>query len=212
MVAMTYSSPVGTGLDADGWTTFTPSADTRIIYVSNSGSDTNDGLSPETAVASIAKGISLLRDGSADWLLLESGGVWHESIKWPDLSGRSPSEPILISSYGDGERPVIASGSGPGFDHIKTPLSNLAIVGLDFYADTRDPNSTTFTGTAGDIGISIMTDASNILIEDTVVRFYKDQHCARRDQLGLASEQHHVTSEYHYGRLLHGFALPGSLR
>ena len=26
---------------------------------------------------------------------------------------------------------------------VDTPLSNLAIVGLDFYADTRDPDSST---------------------------------------------------------------------
>src|SRR4026209_790183 len=143
MTTMTYSSPVGTGLDANGWTTFTPSADTRIVYVSNSGSDANDGLSTSTPVASIAKGISLIRNGSADELLLKAGDVWHESIEWPNLSGRSPTEPILISSYGEGPRPVIASGSQAGFEHVSTPLSNLAIVGLDFYADTRDPDSPT---------------------------------------------------------------------
>jgi hypothetical protein len=52
------TAPLGTSLDAHGWTIFTPSADTHIIYVSSStGSDSNKGLSPNTAVATIAKGL-----------------------------------------------------------------------------------------------------------------------------------------------------------
>ena len=181
IIPVRYSSPVGTGLDANGWTMFTPARNTRVIYVSTSGSDSKDGLSPNTAVASIAKGISLLRNGSADQILLKKGDIWHESIGWPmnvDLSGRSALQPILISSYGTGARPVIASGFEGGFDAIGNgTISNVAIVGLDFYADARDPNSPTFStagANANPAGIRILTNADNILIEDTVVRFYKD--------------------------------------
>ena len=81
---------------------------------------------------------------------------------------------------------MIASGSADGFSVFGQPaISNLAIVGLDFYADTRDPNSSHFTGTAGGVGIRIMTNASNILIEDTVVRFYKDNIVLGETSLGL---------------------------
>jgi hypothetical protein len=42
-------------LDANGWTVFTPSADTHKIYVSNSiGSDANDGLSESTPVKTLS--------------------------------------------------------------------------------------------------------------------------------------------------------------
>ena len=103
---------VGTGLDANGWTTFTPSSDTRIIYVSSStGSDSNNGLSQNAAVATIDKGLSLIRDGSADWLLLKAGDTWvNQEIGYLDFSGRSATEPILISSYGTGARPLIETG------------------------------------------------------------------------------------------------------
>src|SRR5882724_12812376 len=73
----TQAAPSGTHLDANGWTTFTPSADKRIIYVSSStGSDSNNGLSPNAAVATIAKGLSRIRNRSADWLLLKAGDTW----------------------------------------------------------------------------------------------------------------------------------------
>ena len=86
-----------------------PSADTRTIYVSSStGNDANNGLSPNSAVATIAEGLSLIRDGSADHLLLKAGDTWvNQSFGWLNFSGRSGTEPILISSYGSGARPLI---------------------------------------------------------------------------------------------------------
>ena len=100
---------VGTGLDANGFTTFTPSADTRIIYVSSStGNDANNGLSANSAVATIAEGLSLIRNGSADQLLLKAGDTFvNQSFGYLDISGRSATEPIVISSYGSGPRPII---------------------------------------------------------------------------------------------------------
>ena len=57
----TVIGPVGTGVDANGWTTFTPSVDTRTIYVSSStGSDTNSCLSPSSPVGT-TKRFSLRR-------------------------------------------------------------------------------------------------------------------------------------------------------
>src|SRR5579872_362178 len=73
---------------SNGWTVFTPVSGsgscsagtytgTCIYYVSSSaGNDANDGLSPATAVKTIAKGRSLMRDGFPDWLLLNRGDVW----------------------------------------------------------------------------------------------------------------------------------------
>ena len=90
-------------LDADGWTSVTPSSDTHIIYVSSStGSDANNGLSPSTPVKSLLAGISLLRSGMPDWLLLKRGDTWQESLgaeagRWVK-SGRSAQEPMLVSA------------------------------------------------------------------------------------------------------------------
>src|SRR5690349_9659591 len=105
--------PIGAGIDANGWTTFSPSAGSQTIYVSSStGSDSNSGLSPNSPVKTIAKGLSLLQNGSDDQLLLKAGDTFHESVNWPTgLSGMSASHPIVFSSYGTGPRPVIDSGS-----------------------------------------------------------------------------------------------------
>ena len=47
--------------DEQGWTVFGRSADTRIVYVSNStGSDTNSGLVEDAPVKTLAKARTLL--------------------------------------------------------------------------------------------------------------------------------------------------------
>ena len=118
--------------DLGGWTTFTPSSDTRIIYVSSSqGNDANDGLSEATPKRTIAAGMSLLRNGFPDWLLLKKGDEWHLSgwLGWPPVSGKNGSEKLLFSSYGSGPRPRILfpdSSSGLGL----TDRSYIAIVDI----------------------------------------------------------------------------------
>src|SRR6185503_11767786 len=94
-------------VDAQGWTNVAPIADSRVVYVSSSlGSDTNNGLSPDSPVKTVAKGRSMLRNNSPDWLLLKRGDVWFERYGLLNVSGRSAQEPILISAYGAGDRPV----------------------------------------------------------------------------------------------------------
>src|SRR4051794_32340881 len=84
-------------LDSNGWTSITPSSDTHVIYVSNSGgSDSNNGLSPAAPPKSIAAAKALVRSGSPDWLLLKRGDTWQEGFGNWKYSGRSADEPILI--------------------------------------------------------------------------------------------------------------------
>ena len=172
------TSPSALPLDSDGWTILTPSAHARIIYVSSStGSNSNIGRSPNSPLATIAKGLTLLRKGSDDQLLLKAGDTFHESIGWPNVSGTSVSNPIVLSSYGTGAKPVIDSGNQTGLSIQGgggvTNISNIAIVGLDFYAGARDPNSSEFTSpTSSPAGISDLINGSNILIENTTVRYY----------------------------------------
>src|SRR5688572_19855801 len=121
-----------------GWTTFEPSADTRTVFVSSSiGNDGFDGLSEMTPKRTIAAGQSLLRHGFPDWLLLRRGDVWRESLGQWKKSGRAPSEPMLVSTYGDEQaRPLLETPGGGiwtnGGGGSPPSIDNLAIVGLHF--------------------------------------------------------------------------------
>jgi hypothetical protein len=98
-----------------GWTIVTPSDDTRTIYVSSSvGDDRNNGFSPKRPVKTLAHGKSLLRNGKPDHLLLKRGDRFKAGVGILTVSGRSPDEPILIGTYGKGDRPVINSGLDQG--------------------------------------------------------------------------------------------------
>src|SRR6516162_4711449 len=99
-----------------GWTSFTLPAGARIIYVSTSGSDSNNGLTVSTPKATLSGpngGQSLLRNGVGDWMLLKKGDTWSDGDvlfkptgpdvppgpQWGPYSGASGNEPIVIGSY-----------------------------------------------------------------------------------------------------------------
>jgi hypothetical protein len=162
--------------DAGGWTVITPPSDARVIYVSSSaGNDASNGLSSSTPVRTLAKASSLVRNGSGDEMLLKRGDTWHESLGTWTKSGRSASEPIVIGAYGTGARPTVASGSGralvTGTNTYRT-VNHLAIMGIHFYADARDPDSATYKTTSGDEGIRITSTTDDLLIEDCCVEGY----------------------------------------
>lgn len=180
-------------LDANGWTVFTPSADTRVVYVSSSqGNDNNDGLSQSTPVKTIKKGLALIRHNYPDWLLLKKGDVWNDEAfeeisgvnNGTARSGRSSAEPMLLSAYGTGARPLIKTnpkihgtiigssggGGGQGGNYI-------AIVGIEFYAYTRDPNSPNYdfgTTSLTHVGINFLLPIDWMLIEDCKWSFYQN--------------------------------------
>lgn len=177
--------PLGPDIDVNGWTVFEPSTDTHIIYVSNgSGNDTNDGRSERTPIKTIAKGVALLRHGYPDWLLLKKGDTWTDEVfGWVRRSGRSAGEPMLISSYGKGPRPLIktrfngaepaigsSGGVGRGGDF-------LALVGIEFYAHTRDPASLDFIASGieknvNGSGAFFLNPSRWLLVEDCKFSFY----------------------------------------
>lgn len=95
-------------LDANGWTILEPAHDNITYYVSSTGSNSNDGLSEGSPLLTIAEARNRLRDGFADWILLRRGDTFT-GVEWIQRSGRSASEPIVISSYGTGARPIITS-------------------------------------------------------------------------------------------------------
>jgi hypothetical protein len=154
---------VQAGQQSSGWTTFTPSADTRIVYVSSTqGNDANDGLSQQTPKRTLGAARALLRDGYPDWMLLRCGDGWDENFGGGiGLSGRSNTERMLLSSYGSGPRPQIRSGSGNGFNIWGNgDGNNMALVGLHFWPNTYNGGN----GTPRCIGV--YGEVSNLLIED----------------------------------------------
>lgn len=170
--------PMDLPTDDAGFTEFKPSSDTRRIYVSTSGSDSNDGLSEDSPVASISKGISLLRDGYPDWLLFKRGDVFSGSLGLWKKSGRSPSEPMVIGAYGDlsEPRPVFNTGTGPGIQTnggggSPEVMRNLAFVSLYFHANRRDPSQGS-PESGGEAGIQWLRGGENILVEDCVFEHY----------------------------------------
>ncbi len=183
-------------LGAAAWTTGTLAPGDRIIYCSNDGDDGDDGLTLVTAVATIEHGISLLRDGRGDWLLLRKGDTWTEGNQ-VTRSGRSASEPIIISCYDeDGDTSVFNPATGAARPLIKidettgdgfvsqgggpdagTGGEHVFYIGLDLYAHKRDPDSPSYDFTmAGEDhvvnGIALLNPFSSNLIEDCRIRFF----------------------------------------
>jgi len=159
-------------LQSSGWTTFAPSADTHTVFVSSSGGDDrNDGLSPATAKRTIAAAKELLRHGFPDWLLLKRGDVWQESLGQWKKSGRSPGEPMLVSTYGAApDRPLLRTGTRGGIwtnggGGSPSTVDYLAVVGLHLLPDG-------YTGGGDCVGAQFFQPGSNLLIEDCKIEGY----------------------------------------
>lgn len=160
--------------DSAGWTVVSPAADTKVIYASStSGNDANDGLDPARPVKSLARGQALVRDGSGDWLLLKRGDVFGSFGEWKK-SGRSQQEPLYIGAYGAGaERPRVQSGASAGFitySNGTRRINNLVLTGVSFFADSYDH----YNGDGTTAGIRLTCPGQQVLIEDVLVRGYKD--------------------------------------
>ena len=151
------------------WTALTPSSDTVTIYVSDSdGSDSDNGLTPATAKKSISAGKALLRTGFPDWLVLKCGDTFTDDFGNFTKSGRSDTEPMVITSYGSGARPLIRTGSGDGLEMFGgTPIAHVFIVGLHFQAHT-------YTGTGGCAAFKLLAVIDDVLVEDCFIEGYSD--------------------------------------
>jgi hypothetical protein len=161
--------------DASGWTIVTPSVDSRIIYVSSAGNDTNDGINQTYPVQTITRAEELVRDSFPDWILLRCGDVWDEYIPYWRKSGRGENEPIFISSYGTGPRPLLRVENHSGFTRAggEELRQHIFLIGVDFYNYKRDPSSSYYDSsvTSGS-GFSWTGAGNNILIEDCCFRFF----------------------------------------
>lgn len=82
-------------------------------YVSNIGSDLNNGLTPETSWQTLAK-VNSFTFASGDSILLKSGDIWIEYLR--------PKSNTHFDSYGEAERPVITGFSGAS---LSEPTGNV---------------------------------------------------------------------------------------
>jgi len=150
-----------------GWTTFNPSATSRLVYVSSAtGSDKNDGLSPARAVKTLARGAALVRDKQNDFLLLERGGKWRGEHLGKFKSGESAARPMVIGSYGSSKvRPRIEVDTH-FIDHGGDTRSFVALIGLEIVSYPKVPKDAAFDGDTGG-GLRYVGNGSNLLIEDS---------------------------------------------
>ncbi len=156
--------------DGPGWTSFSPSVDSRIVYVSaRFGNDANDGLSAASPKQTLAAGYELMRDGFPDWLLLRRADQWHEAFPAWTKGGRLASEPMVIGSYGSGPRPLLTTASGFGFMARAYPdaRAHLALFDIHFIADRSD-------GSSLDSGVTVLNHWSDVLIENCRIEGYRN--------------------------------------
>lgn len=116
-----------------------------IVYVSTSGSDGNDGMSPATPKATLAAGKALMRNGLEDQLLLKRGDTWTEALGNWTTSGRLPLRPQVIGAYGTGVRPIVRTGTSNGLV-LSVPVTYLTVENLQITAHTYNGSSGTPAG------------------------------------------------------------------
>lgn len=80
------------------------SANATNYYVSNSGNDSNDGLTTVTAWQTISK-VNASTFNAGDSILLKRGDSWNERLTLK--SSGSAGNPIIIGAYGTGNKPLI---------------------------------------------------------------------------------------------------------
>jgi hypothetical protein len=98
----------GTGVDQSGTNS---NCSGTAYYVSNSGSDSNNGISTSSPWKSVAHVVAFepsLRAG--DCVLFQRGGIWSEELKISNVHG-TQTNPITFGNYGTGNLPVIDGGS-----------------------------------------------------------------------------------------------------
>jgi hypothetical protein len=164
-------------LDAAGFTVVTPEAGDRVLYVSSSaGSDANAGTSAAAPYKTIAKAKAMMRANTGDQLLLKRGDTFYETFGYWAKGGASAAEPMVIGAYGDGDRPVVATGTASALalgSSSGKVINHIVVQGIRFYAHQRDPANPAFTGGYnGNEGLRLIAATNDTLLEDCAVDGY----------------------------------------
>ncbi len=182
-------------LNSEGWTILNPSSADRFIYVSaSSGNDSTaeiytsssseigaDPIHPSGTVKAyqtIAAAAANISANDAIWILLKRGDVFYETLARGASIGQSATRPIVFTSYGDSlESPLLKTGTENAINYCCGTTRNLSIIGLSFYAHTRNPSDPDYINGEGEnTGFNFYTNGAgsleNILIEGCTFRFY----------------------------------------
>lgn len=194
--AIVLASALSLPRNESGWTIFTPSSDSRIMYVAADGNDgtgvvyTNanhpDWSNPQNpsgainAFATYSAAFANARDGYPDWILFKRGDTFVEDRASNNtIGGRNISEPSLIGAYGSsGLSPLLKVGDTYGIDIRPGSGDNntrryMAVQGIRFYAHTRNPDDPGYIGNDGEDGIKVYGHyISNILIEGCAFMYF----------------------------------------
>ena len=104
-----------------------------------------------------------MREGYPDHLLLKRGDTWTLTDKLNPVSGRSASEPVLISAYGTGARPIISNGTTDLVRAISDEYQ--AYIGLHFDGTGR----AVADGADNLTGFDLRSSGDDILLEDCLI-------------------------------------------
>lgn len=104
--------------------------DTRkVIYVSASGSDSNDGLSSGKPVATPARAVALA--GSNSEILLKRGDSWNLTSAIT-ISGAN----VVLGAYGSGAAPLLRRGNNTLMDLVNVTGNTVTVQNLAFDSNT----------------------------------------------------------------------------
>lgn len=158
----------GLGPPPSGWTWLSPPPTARLVYCSSStGNDANPGTSPAAPVASVQRGLDLLRDGQPDQLLFLRGDTWNVPGQITLLkSAASTNQYMVIGAYGPGTaRPkLVFPGQGFYGGNNHGQRNGLAIVSLELACANATSNVS---------GITLLSTTGaawdDVLIEDCFI-------------------------------------------
>ncbi len=192
--AITINSQViETPYDAEGWSILDVTNVTKIIYVSSSGNDAtgetysssdveigNTPILPTGNIRpfqTISAAYNQVVDGEAAWILLRRGDTFFESL---DIrkNGNSLNMPLVYASYGTSNQPpLLKTGANNGIIACCRSRRHIWIIGLSFYAHTRNPNDADYIDATDADGFNFYASANetieNILIEGCTFNFYR---------------------------------------
>jgi hypothetical protein len=117
-------------------------------------------------VRTLNRAFQLMRNGYPDWMLLERGAVFNDRFPSWKKSGRSASEPMVVSTYGPApQRPVIRTGSDSGLLSADNQTRrHLRFVGFEMFPHERTDEVP--------VGVSFIGPVSDVLFEDLHIHGY----------------------------------------
>ncbi|MEM8782783.1 MAG: right-handed parallel beta-helix repeat-containing protein [Planctomycetota bacterium] len=175
------------GADA-GFTAWPLHPAARRIHVANAGDDRHNGLTPQTPVRTLRRGLGLLRNGFGDQLLLRAGDTFQGGLGDWRWSGRDAQHPAVLGVYGDGDRPrIVTHGEGFLIVSHRRRVDYVAFQGLHVFPARRmswhpafDPDDLPYR----EAGVWWMGRGRHITLEDCKIQGYQNNLVFQNNEIG----------------------------